>query len=89
VIISVAIIFGLSMTTISVNIPWELNPYPHFLVASPDLAATVQTYPFPITFQINYALIALGIVLIIGILTAAILTKKINNLKVMEVIRNE
>ena len=77
------------MTTVSVNIPWELNPYPHFLVASPDLAATVQTYSFPISFQISYAIISLGIVLIISLLTAAILTKKINNLKVMEVIRHE
>ena len=89
VILSLLAIFGLSRTTISLTIPWELNPYPHFLVANPDMASTVQVFSLPIQFQALYALIALTVVLIVGLLTVVVLTRLINRLKPAEMLSHE
>jgi len=84
----IAIVF-LATTRISINVPWELNPYPHFLVSTPDLAGTTLTYFLPIKFQVTYALLSGLVVLAIGILTAMIIMRRINQLKAMEVLRYE
>ena len=79
----------LARTKISISIPWELNPYPHFLASNPNLVDTVQTYLLPIQFQPAYAILSFVVVIIIGILTAIITTNQINKLKAMEVLKNE
>ncbi len=89
VILSLLAIFGLSRTTISLTIPWELNPYPHFLVANPDMASTVQVFSLRIQFQALYALIALTVVFIVGLLTVVVLTRLINRLKPAEMLSHE
>ena len=88
-ILSFGIIWALSFLTVSVNIPWELNPYPHFLAANPDDVKTVQTYNLPMHFNLKYALISLGGILLIGYLAIEILLKKIGTLKPMEALKNE
>ena len=89
VMLSLISIALLSRTEISVTIPWELNPYPHFLASNPSLASTVETYPLPIRFQPLYGLISLFVVISIGILTTLLITNQINRLKPGEVLRNE
>jgi putative ABC transport system permease protein len=87
--LSLVAIFGLSRTTITLNIPWELNPYPHFLAQNPDMANTVQVFSLPVQFQVLYALIALAVVFVVGILTVVVLTRLINRLKPAEMLSHE
>jgi len=84
----IAIVF-LARTTVSVNVPWEVGGYPHFLVPNPSLAGTVLTYLLPISFQVTYALLSGAVVVAIGLLTTMILARRINGLKAMEVLRYE
>ena len=77
----------LARTTVSVNVPWEVGGYPHFLVPDPNLAGTVLTYLLPITFQVEYALLSGAVVVAIGLLTTMILARRLNGLKAMEVLR--
>jgi putative ABC transport system permease protein len=89
IIASFISIILLARTKISINIPWELNPYPHFLTSNPSLVNTVQTYFLPIKFQPIYAIISFVVVVIIGIFTTWIITNHINKLKATEVLKNE
>jgi len=89
IIISFISIILLARTKISINIPWELNPYPHFLASNPSLVDTVQTYFLPIKFQPTYAIISFIIVVFIGLFTTWIITNHINKLKATEVLKNE
>lgn len=82
-------ILTLSFTKISISIPWELNPYPHFLTSDQSLISTVQTYFLPIKFQPSYAIMSFFIISVVGILTVIIFTKQINKLRVMEVLKYE
>ncbi len=89
VMLSLISIALLSRTEISLTIPWELNPYPHFLASNPSLAATVETYFLPIKFQPFYGLVSFLVTVFIGILTTLLITNQINKLKPAEVLRNE
>jgi ABC-type antimicrobial peptide transport system permease subunit len=86
---SLILIIMLGKTKISISIPWELNPYPHFLATNPTLVNTVQTYFLPIQFQLIYAGVSFLVVVLIGMLTVLVITKNINKLKAMEVLKNE
>ncbi|MDD1742460.1 MAG: ABC transporter permease [Methanotrichaceae archaeon] len=89
IVLSLATIFILSKTTVSIAIPWELSPYPHFLTSNPNLIAPVQTYPFPIRFEAVYLLEVLFAVLLISLLTVLALTRYISGLNAMEALRYE
>ena len=89
VAMSLAAIFALAKTTVSIAIPWEMNPYPHFLTSNPDLIAPVKTYPFPIRFEVPFSLEVLLVVLLISLLSVLVLTRHINGLKAMEALRYE
>jgi ABC-type antimicrobial peptide transport system permease subunit len=82
-------IFALAKTTVSIAIPWEMSPYPHFLTSNPNLIAPVQTYPFPIKFEAVYSAEVLIAVFALSLLTVLVLTRYINGLKAMEVLRYE
>jgi ABC-type antimicrobial peptide transport system permease subunit len=82
-------IFALAKTTVSIAIPWEMSPYPHFLTSNPNLIAPVQTYPFPIEFEAVYSVEILVAILALSLLTVLILTRHINGLNAMEVLRYE
>lgn len=90
IILSLIIIFLLAQTTISISIPWDLNPYPHFLSSDPNsLNNVVQTYNLPISFNWLYAGISLMIVIGIGFLTTLLILNKLSKLKSMEILRDE
>jgi len=82
-------IFALARTTVSIAIPWEMSPYPHFLTSNPNLIAPVQTYAFPIEFEALYSVEVLVAILAISLLAVWILTRHINGLNAMEVLRYE
>jgi ABC-type antimicrobial peptide transport system permease subunit len=82
-------IFALAKTTVSIAIPWEMSPYPHFLTSNPNLIAPVQAYPFPIRFEVVYSAEVLLAVLAISLLTVLVLSRYINGLKAMGVLRYE
>ena len=86
---SLAAIFFLSKMNVSITIPWELNPFPHFLLSSPSQADTIQSYLLPIKFQLQYAITGFFISFAMGILTIAFTLRTINKFKVMEVLRHE
>jgi putative ABC transport system permease protein len=87
--VSFAAIYALARSTIAITIPWELNPYPHFLLSNPESATVVQSYNLPIHFQVVAALIALVAVFAIGSVTVLLITRHINRLKAAEVLRYE
>ena len=89
VALSFIAIFVLAKTTVSVAIPWEMSPYPHFLTSNPNLIAPVQTYPFPIRFEAVYSAEVLLAVFTISLLTVLVLSRYINGLNAIEVLRYE
>ena len=89
VAMSLVAIFALAKTTVSIAIPWEMSPYPHFLTSNPNLIAPVQTYPFPIRFEAVYPAEVLIAVFALSLLTVLVLTRYINGLNAMEVLRYE
>jgi putative ABC transport system permease protein len=89
VAMSLVAIFALAKTTVSIAIPWEMSPYPHFLTSNPNLIAPVQTYPFPIKFEAVYSAEVLIAVFALSLLTVLVLTRYINGLNAMEVLRYE
>jgi putative ABC transport system permease protein len=88
-ILSAGAIVGLAHTTISIAIPWELSPYPHFLLANPNEANVVQMHLLPIKLEPLYVLSSFLIILVIGLITSFLGTWQINRLKPMEVMRYE
>ena len=89
VAMSFVAIFALAKTTVSIAIPWEMSPYPHFLTSNPNLIAPVQTYPFPIKFEAVYSAEVLIAIFALSLLTVLVLTRYINGLNAMEVLRYE
>ena len=87
--VSAIAILGLSHTTISIAIPWELTAYPHFLLSNPEDANIVQTYFLPIGLEPLYVLASLATVVIFGVLAGFISTWQVNRLKPMEVMKYE
>jgi ABC-type antimicrobial peptide transport system permease subunit len=82
-------IFALAKTTVSIAIPWEMSPYPHFLTSNPNLIAPVRTYLFPIKFDAVYSAEVLVAAFVLSILMVLILTRYINGLDAMEALRYE
>ena len=78
VAMSLVAIFALAKTTVSIAIPWEMSPYPHFLTSNPNLIAPVQTYPFPIRFEAVYPAEVLIAVFALSLLTVLVLTRYIS-----------
>jgi len=88
-ILSATAIVALAHTSVSIAIPWELSPYPHFLLANPNEANVVQTHLLPIKLEPLYVLSSFLIILVIGLITSFLGTWQINRLKPMEVMRYE
>jgi putative ABC transport system permease protein len=89
IVISIIAILALAETKVSITIPWEMSPYPHFLTSNPSLIAPVQTYPFPIRFDTIYSLEVLIAVFALSLLNAFVLTRYVSGLNAMEVLRYE
>jgi ABC-type antimicrobial peptide transport system permease subunit len=87
--ISVVAIAVLARTSVSISRPWELSPYPHFLLSDPNMANVVQSHLLPIRPEPLYIGITLIISLIIGLIVSFMSVWHISRLKPMEILRYE
>ena len=79
--------FGLSFMNVSIPIPWDMSPTPHFLPGGGD--QIFKTLRLPV--HIPWILACFGIVLsvVIGGVTGGILGRSISKIKPSEVLRHE
>jgi putative ABC transport system permease protein len=77
----------LSQTTISVPVPWELSPNPHFLPGGAQaMAVTIQ---LPAQIDLSAALTGLAMALICGVLVGIGLASRASQIKPAEVLASE
>lgn len=88
-VLSAVVVGLLSHTTVSISLPWELNPYPHFLVANPEEASATQVYALPIGIQPAYAALSLLATAAIGLLSSYLCGWQVTRIKSMEVMKYE
>ncbi|MGC1401426.1 MAG: ABC transporter permease [Thermodesulfobacteriota bacterium] len=78
---------GLSLITVSIPIPWEMSPTPHFLPGGGD--QIFKTLHLPV--QVSWILACFAILLSVGIggVTGGLLGRSISRIKPSEVLRHE
>ncbi len=77
----------MSQATVTVPVPWELSPSPHFLPGGAEEVAVVVPLNAKITLEL--ALAALGLSAVAAALVGAWLPSRIANIKPAEVLRSE
>jgi lipoprotein-releasing system permease protein len=78
---------ALSRTRVTVPVPWELSPTPHFLPGGAlEMAVTI---PLPAHIEPTAALVALGLALLCGAAVGLALAARAANIKPAEVLRSE
>ena len=80
-------IWLMSRATVTVPVPWELSPSPHFLAGGARAVSVVVALPARLTPTL--AAWALGLVVVSATLVAAWLPGRIANIKPAEVLRGE
>jgi ABC-type lipoprotein release transport system permease subunit len=86
-IIAVIAAYGLSFMTVSIPIPWEMSPNPHFLPGGGDQVFKVLR--LPVHVPLTLALFGVCLSVIIGGMTGALLGRHISKIKPSEVLRHE
>ena len=79
--------YGLSFITVSIPIPWEMSPVPHFLPGGGD--QVFKTLRLPVHVPWTLALFAVLLSIVIGSMTGALLGRHISKIKPSEVLRHE
>lgn len=79
--------FGLSFLTVSIPIPWEMAPTPHFLPGGGE--PVFKTLALPMRLPVSLAAFALFLCLLVGGLTGGLLASRIARIKPSEVLRHE
>ena len=79
--------FALGFMTVSIPIPWEMSPTPHFLPGGG--APVFKTLRLPVHIPASLALFAVLLSVVIGGLTGALLSSHISKIKPSEVLRHE
>jgi lipoprotein-releasing system permease protein len=79
--------FGLSFMHVSIPIPWEMAPTPHFLPGGGD--QIFKTLNLPVHVSWRLAVFAVLLSVVIGGLTGALLGRNISKIKPSEVLRHE
>jgi putative ABC transport system permease protein len=79
--------FGLSFMKVSIPIPWEMSPTPHFLPGGGD--QIFKTLRLPVHIPWTLASFAILLSIIIGGLTGGLLGRHISKIKPSEVLRHE
>lgn len=77
----------LNQTAVTIPVPWELSPSPHFLPGGAKEVAVVV--PFTARITLTLALIALGLSGVSAALVGLWLPRRIANIKPAEVLRSE
>ena len=79
--------FALGFMTVSIPIPWEMSPTPHFLPGGG--APIFKTLRLPVHIPLSLALFAVLLSTVIGGLTGALLGSRVSKIKPSEVLRHE
>jgi lipoprotein-releasing system permease protein len=79
--------FGLGFLTVSIPIPWEMAPTPHFLPGGGE--PVFKTLALPMRLPVTLAAFALFLCLLVGGLTGGLLASRIARIKPSEVLRHE
>lgn len=81
------ITFALGQTSVTVPVPWELSPTPHFLPGGAlEMAITIT---LPARIEANTVFLALGLALLCGASVGFVLANRAANRKPAEVLRHE
>lgn len=79
--------YGLSYMEVSIPIPWEMSPTPHFLPGGGD--QIFKTFLLPVHIPWSLALFAILLSIVIGGMTGGLLGRHISKIKPSEVLRHE
>lgn len=86
-LVSSAVVYALSFMTVSIPIPWEMSPVPHFLPGGGD--PVFKTLKLPIHIPWTMTVFSLFLSVITGGLSGALLSRHIAEIKPSEVLRHE
>ncbi len=86
-LVALVVAFGLSFMKVSIPIPWDMAPTPHFLPGGGD--QIFKTLRLPVHVPWTLASFAFVLSLVIGGLTGALLGRQIAKIKPSEVLRHE
>jgi putative ABC transport system permease protein len=79
--------YGLSFMNVSIPIPWEMSPTPHFLPGGGD--QIFKTLRLPVTVPWSLAIFAILLSVIIGGMSGGLLGRHIARIKPSEVLRHD
>ncbi len=86
-VVAALIAFFLSFMTVSIPIPWEMSPTPHFLPGGGD--PIFKTLRLPVHVPWSLAAFAVLLSVSIGAMTGGLLGRHISKIKPSEVLRHE
>ena len=86
-IIALAVSFGLGFMKISIPIPWEMSPAPHFLPGGGD--PIFKTLRLPVHIPWNLALFGILLSVLLGGITGGLLGRHVSRIKPSEAFRHE
>lgn len=86
-IIAIVLSFGLGFMEVSIPIPWEMSPTPHFLPGGGD--QVFKTLRLPVHIPWKLASFAVLLSTLVGGLTGGLLSRHISRIKPSEVLRHE
>jgi putative ABC transport system permease protein len=85
--VAIVVSFGLSFMNVSIPIPWEMSPTPHFLPGGGD--QIFKTLRLPVTVPWSLAVFAVLLSVVIGGMTGGLLGRHIARIKPSEVLRHD
>jgi putative ABC transport system permease protein len=85
--LAIVVSYGLSFMNVSIPIPWEMSPTPHFLPGGGD--QIFKTLQLPVTVPWSLAIFAVLLSVIIGGVTGGLLGRHIARIKPSEVLRHD
>jgi ABC-type antimicrobial peptide transport system permease subunit len=85
--LAIVVAFGLSFMNVSLPIPWEMSPTPHFLPGGGD--QIFKTLQLPVTVPWSLAVFAVLLSVVIGGMTGGLLGRHIARIKPSEVLRHD
>ena len=86
-VIAIIASYGLSFMKVSIPIPWEMSPTPHFLPGGGDQIFKILRLPVYVPWKL--ALFGISLSIIIGGMTGALLGRHVSHIKPSEVLRHE
>jgi putative ABC transport system permease protein len=86
-LIALVATYGLSFMKVSIPIPWEMSPAPHFLPGGGDQIFKTLRLPVDVPWALAFFAVLLSVV--IGGLTGALLGRNVSKIKPSEVLRHE